>query len=485
MRRRSHRIAAAMILLVGAIALLWVPENAPAPQPANSRPFVWGQDDLWTRLEQRFDEARAAGCGVMGPEITSSLATLDQKLLEIDNDRGPDDPALEELERELFDLVPRFGACLRRTSELVPRIARLRRVIKDRSAHWDLNDRAARDRLYRLLYASRAALEELLLQLPPNTVPSLMAGDDEPSIAPSVEIHGVTLHSGDILLSRGGAATSALIARGNDYPGNFSHVALLHVADDGTPTAIEAHIESGLGLGTAQQYLADTKLRILVLRLRADHPALADDPLLAHHAAQDALARARREHVGYDFPMDWRDPSRQFCSEVAYAAYLPHGVHLWRGLSSMSGSGLTRWLAAFGVENFVTLAPSDLEYDPQLRVVAEWRDPGTLYADHLDNATTDALLEQAEAGANVEYSYPRLPLARLAKGYSAIRNFFGGTGPIPEGMSATVALKVQWLQARHRSVRSRLEHSARDYRHEHHRRPPYWTLVRMAREAAH
>ena len=29
--------------------------------------------------------------------------------------------------------------------------------------------------------------------------------------------------------SAGGAATSALIARGNDFPGNFSHIALVHV----------------------------------------------------------------------------------------------------------------------------------------------------------------------------------------------------------------------------------------------------------------
>src|SRR6185503_19225813 len=95
---------------------------------------------------------------------------------------------------------------------------------------------------------------------------------------------------------------------------------------------------------------------------------------------------ARTSHVPYDFEMDYRDPSAQFCSEVASAAYARRGVHLWRGLSSMSGRGLARWLGAFGVRNFVTLAPSDLEYDPQMSVVAEWRDPEALFSDHLDNA---------------------------------------------------------------------------------------------------
>ena len=46
----------------------------------------------------------------------------------------------------------------------------------------------------------------------------------------------------------------------------------------------------------------------------------------------------------------------------------------------------------------MTLEPSDLEYDPQLTVVAEWHDPGTLFKDHLDNAVTDVLLEDANSG---------------------------------------------------------------------------------------
>ena len=44
--------------------------------------------------------------------------------------------------------------------------------------------------------------------------------------------------------------TSALIARGNDYPGNFSHIALVHI-DSSTRaiTVVEAHIELGVAIG--------------------------------------------------------------------------------------------------------------------------------------------------------------------------------------------------------------------------------------------
>src|SRR3990172_6403484 len=162
----------------------------------------------------------------------------------------------------------------------------LRTIIKRQSEHWDMNSDASRIMLYRLLYGARAAVEEIILQMPPDAAPpALVVAVDEGSQTPSVNIKGVTLHSGDILVSRGGAATSALIARGNDFPGNFSHVALVHV-DERTKSVsvIEAHIESGVGVRSIEAYLQETKLRIMLLRLRSDLPALLADPMLPHKA---------------------------------------------------------------------------------------------------------------------------------------------------------------------------------------------------------
>jgi len=59
---------------------------------------------------------------------------------------------------------------------------------------------------------------------------------------------------------------------------------------------------------------------------------------------------------------------------VASSVYGELGVRLWTGLSTISAAGLRRWLSAFGVRHFETQEPSDLEYDPQLVVVAEGRD---------------------------------------------------------------------------------------------------------------
>jgi hypothetical protein len=140
-------------------------------------------------------------------------------------------------------------------------------------------------------------------------------------------------------------------------------------------------------------------------------------------------------------------------------------------------------MAAFGVQNLETQAPSDLEYDPQLTVVAEWRDIDTLYDDHLDNAVIDAMLERAEAGDELGHDRLMLPLARLAKAYSVVLNLMGSEGPVPEGMSATIALRAQWLAERHAEIKARVLEAARAFEADHGYRPPYWRLVELAREA--
>ncbi len=130
------------------------------------------------------------------------------------------------------------------------------------------------------------------------------------------------------------------------------------------------------------------------------------------------------------------------------------------GLSTISHRGLRDWPASFGVRHFATQEPSDLEYDPQLRVVAEWHDATERFADHVDNAVTDAMLEGAERGERLGFPWYTLPVARALKGYSWVRERTGGVGTIAEGMSSAAA----WQRANGYV-------------------PTYWTLVELARDA--
>lgn len=421
----------------------------------------------------------------LSSEATLRLSKMDSFCERFQTDLlPPTEPVFGEVETNFFELGVLLAACPSMKSDYIKSFGKLRHALKDQSRRWDMNSEAGRDCIYSLLYGGRIAIEEVILQSPRGAVAQAILETNEPSQTPSATVLGVEIHSGDILVSRGGAPTSALIARGNDYPGNFSHVALLYV-DESTDivSIIESHIEKGVGLASVADYLRDTKLRVMILRLRSDLPSLQADPMLPHKAAKYMYERARLGHIPYDFAMDAQDGSKMFCSEVASEAYNHFGIRLWTGLSNISSAGARTWLSAFGVRNFITEEPSDLEYDPQLCVIAEWRDYETLYKDHLDNAVVDIMLESADKGAPLGYDWYMLPIARVAKVYSAILNRFGAVGPIPEGMTATAALRNQWFSRLQRRTVERLLVLAQQFQQKNGYFPPYWELVKLARQA--
>jgi hypothetical protein len=469
---------------VAAFLVLAIPEpSRVAAAPPGARAFAWDRDTLWQTLESAFVAARAAGCGGSVHPTTRLRAARGMVERLRRAQLPPTAPLLDSLESAFFATAPLVAACPSALNEYVRLYGRMREAIKWQSRHWDVSTTDSRDRLYRSLYGGRAAVEEVMLQHPGRVAP-LLHGSNEPSAAPAAVVHGVELHSGDILVSRGGYPTSALIARGNDYPGNFSHVGLVHV-DERTRevSVIEAHIEIGVAVAGFEQYLADKKLRLMLLRPRADLPAMQRDSLLPHRAATVMLTRARAGHIPYDFTMDYADPSRLFCSEVASSAYHDVGIDLWMGISTISAAGLRRWLASFGVRHFETQEPSDLEYDPQLAVVAEWRDGESLFQDHVDNAVTDVMLEGAERGDELEFAWYALPAARLAKAYSWGLERVGRTGPIPQGMAAAAALRNRAYSERHRALAARVRADAESWAWARGYRPPYWALIELAKGA--
>ena len=471
-------------LLLLALWLL-VPAGSPAiAPPAAAQPFVWDQDELWASLEAAFVATRDKGCDEASARIDQHLQVLaaDVDWLEAGN-RLSTDERFDTMESNLFVLAPLVAACPGYVSSTLDIINRLRPALKRTSRDWDISDNVARERVYRILYGARMAVEEVLLQHRKDDMPELILGTDVPSQTPSVVFNGVRLHSGDILVSRGGAPVSALIARGNDYPGNFSHIALLHVSETREVSVVEAHIEVGVTVSTLEQYLADKKLRIMVLRLDPALEELQADPLLPHRAATAALDEARERHVPYDFAMHYEDPAEKFCSEVASAPYADLGVKLWEGQTTMSSLGTTAWLAALGVKQFTTHGPSDLEYDPKIVVVAEWRSSDALFDDHVDNAVIDAMLEAAERGVPVDYDYLYLPMARIMKAYSRALNAVGRHGPVPEGMSATTALRSQWLDEQHEAIKTDVLRQTEIFTAKRGYVPPYWQLFEMARAA--
>ncbi|MDZ7805941.1 MAG: YiiX/YebB-like N1pC/P60 family cysteine hydrolase [Gracilimonas sp.] len=448
---------------------------------SNETPFVWDQDERWEQLELNFNTAKTDQTISVSDSIESGFIMIDQLIEELSEESfDPTDPRLNALLNQFFKVAPFIAAEDNGQDELTRLYNEGRKVIKEESVHWNIENRKSRITLYKTLYGMRAAVEEVLLQSE-NEIDPVLHVQDEPSSTPSTEILGIKVHSGDMLVSRGGAEVSALISRGNDFPGNFSHVALIYVDEEtSTPYLIEAHIERGVDIATAEEYINDRKLRFMVLRPRQDLAQLKVDPMLPHKAANYMYNEARKRHIPYDFKMNFYDPEKMFCSEVGSYAYKEFGVQLWPAESTISSDGVVKVMNTFGVENFVTQMPSDLEYDPQLSVVGEWRDMNALFEDHLYNSVIDAMLVCAENGEDIDYNSWMLPVIRVVKVYSKMLNWMGMVGPVPEGMSALEAAKSDAFINRHESLKQEVREKSERFRQENGYIPPYWELVRIA-----
>ena len=476
-----------LLIMAAAYCLLLIPfpQNESDPKKASQTPFLWDQDALWKQLEDAFLKAKEMPPGELD-SIIQVLTTQTDSILSVFEDKTlqPDDGHYASIQNRFFQVAPLIAAQQNKSDWHIRFYNRVRKKLKTDALHWDMNQPAARTLSYRILYGMRAAVEEILLQSSEAQFVSTMFVADEASATPAATIMGIKVHSGDLLVSRGGAEVSAFISRGNDFPGNFSHVALVYVSEEtNEPSLVEAHIEKGVAIATLEAYLKDKKLRFMVMRPRADLEALRANPMLPHEAAFFMYNEAQDRHIPYDFKMDYYDASAMFCSEVGSFAYKQFGVQLWEFTSTISSNGIMDWLHSFGVENFVTQMPSDLEYDPTLSVVAEWRDKETLFQDHLDNAVMDALIERANAGEKLDYNGWLLPIARVLKGYSFLQTTLGKEGIIPEGMSAVTALKNNDFVARFQHLKSLTESKIDGFVEENKYVPPYWQLVRFAEES--
>lgn len=482
---RRQKFQVAFLLIVGIYLVLMIPDaDPPALKEASQTPFEWRQDSLWKKLEHQFREARRISPDSLTPLISRGIRTCDSLLQQLASDSAiqAHDPRLQVFLDQYFLLGPLVAAGQQQHA-YAQLYAKARRIIKKQSTRWSMQDSIARRQLYKLLYGMRAGQEEALMQWNEDFDPVELV-TAEPSVTPAAVVQGIEIHSGDLLVSRGGAEVSAFISRSNDFPGNFSHVALAYVPEEtGEVLFIEAHIEKGVAVATAEEYLRDTKLRFMVVRPRADLPALRANPQLPHLAAKQAYQSSLARHIPYDFKMNFYDSSAMFCSEVGSFAYQQQGIELWQGVSTISARGTASWLSTFGVENFVTQMPSDLEYDPQLSIVAEWRDPTTLLKDHMDNAVMDALLEEAAKGRTIRHNPWMLPVARVVKGISLVQNLFGKPGIIPEGMSASRALKNNAFVELYNRVREGTRMQVGIFIKENGYVPPYWQTLDMARQS--
>ncbi len=238
------------------------------------------------------------------------------------------------------------------------------------------------DSFRRLDLALRGA-EDLLLMHTPDATPWLV----------TEELDGFEdLRSGDVLVTRGGALSSAGIAHIGAVDASFSHNAMVYVDPHGKAWTVEAYLEKGALVQPLEDFLGHGLGRVTVVRY--------EDEALGARAAHLAYQRvAHGPAIGYDEAFDSEAHDELFCSEIVPWAFSLAGheepVPLHR--TRFDHEATPRLFAGMGVVAEDLAAPADLLFDPRFQVVGAWRALDLLLELHRQDAVVDGLFRHLEA----------------------------------------------------------------------------------------
>lgn len=207
-----------------------------------------------------------------------------------------------------------------------------------------------------------------------------------------------SIEPGDILLSRGPAFTSAVIGRVGAIDNQWSHLSVIHFEDGtilgpehkGKKFVIEAELNGGLLVTPWEKYLTN-KARIAVFRfkniMRNQNVTPANE--IAKRASEVLARMGKTGKVCYNFGMDMKDTSCLFCSQsvsvalgeackdpkhrcekIPYAKKDDYPIPLFTTGFNPKANPILQMLAVKVTETF---APADVEVEPRLDFIAEWR----------------------------------------------------------------------------------------------------------------
>jgi hypothetical protein len=198
------------------------------------------------------------------------------------------------------------------------------------------------------------------------------------------------LESGDLLLTRGNAFTSAAIASLGEEDTQFSHLSLVYKDEKNKIWTIEAHIEVGSIVRPLEAHIKDSNFRTMVLRF--------EDQKLAASAAKFAFETVKKAsettgNINYDFGFDMDEDINLFCSEIVSWSFSKVSnnlsqIPLIKNRVQKRKSSFVNDLEINIQESFI---PADLEIDPRFKIIAEWRDANRVNDSHEKDAILQAM----------------------------------------------------------------------------------------------
>lgn len=295
---------------------------------------------------------------------------------------------------------------------------RIRLLLKKRLDSFAAPSRACVDAIRRGLRVARFAEDYLAdwlhAQGKDQEQTSRLFGGGAAQVTVNPAFRSAELRTGDLLLMRGPAFVSALIARSGDEEGDFSHLAIVGEDSNGRLYVVESLIAKGVITTPLEDYLEGKEEgRVVLLRYR-DPRVAATAGRMIYDVALAAIDKG--SPIQYNFRLDRRDNTRLFCAQVIEYAYqlATHGrVNLPRYTSTLSKLKQTPIYAALGITSDRTFAPSDIQLDSRFKIVAEYRNAKYLRKMRHDNVVLTKLLEWMRRG----YTIRPNPLSDFIAGF--------------------------------------------------------------------
>lgn len=260
------------------------------------------------------------------------------------------------------------------------------------------------------------------IDLPENQKPQIPTPfeNSEPWTVINPLFKQVTLKSGDLIISRGNAYSSAAIARIVEIDSQFSHLAMIYFPSGSQKEitiqeamkskdvlVLEAHIEIGSTIRSFADYAKDGNARNLLFRF--------PDAVLAHQAAKKShdylesyrkkARRADRQRmpesdvnysVPYDFKMILSKANEVFCTEVGYYGFNEVGIQIPTFQSQINPK--LDLVKRLGIEGTQIFAPGDLELDHRFQMIAEFRNLKKLKGLRMKDMALTSLLTWMDSG---------------------------------------------------------------------------------------
>ncbi len=230
----------------------------------------------------------------------------------------------------------------------------------------------------------------------------------------------VTLKSGDLIISRGNAYSSAAIARIVEIDSQFSHLAMIYFPSGSQKEitiqealkskdvlVLEAHIEIGSTVRSFADYAKDGNARNLLFRFpdaavahqaaKKSHEYLENFRKKAHQADRRRFPESDVNYsVPYDFKMILSKANEVFCTEVGYYGFNEVGIQIPTFQSQINPK--LDLVKRLGIEGSQIFAPGDMELDHRFQMVAEFRNLKKLKGLRMKDMALTSLLTWMDAG---------------------------------------------------------------------------------------